>query len=86
MFVESKVKGVQRPVYEEKCHRDGKMSTVYMIADVSRVVVFTFENKTSKPSFNIRMYICIGNMTLGQSSAVLVVDCGIHLEIFSWRI
>ena len=56
MFVESKLKGVQRPAYEEKCRRDGTMSTVYMIADVSTVVVFTFESKTSKPSFNIRRY------------------------------
>ena len=34
MFVESKLKGVQRSAYEEKCRRDGKMSTVFMIADV----------------------------------------------------
>ena len=58
MFVESKLKGVQRPAYEAKCRRDGKMFTVYMIAYVyvSTVVVFTFESKTSKPSFDIRRY------------------------------
>ena len=43
MFVESKLKGVQRSAWEgkclEKCGRDGKMSTLYMIADVSTVVV-----------------------------------------------
>ena len=33
------------------------MSTVYMIADVSTVVLFTFESKTSKPSFDIRRYL-----------------------------
>ena len=56
MFVESKLKGVQRPAYEEKFRRDGKMSTVYMIADVSTVVVFTFESKTSKHFFDILRY------------------------------
>ena len=66
--MESKLKGVQRPAYKEKCRRDGKMSTVYMIAGVSTVVVFTFESKTSKPSFDIRRYRKCDSVSAERSS------------------
>ena len=68
MFVESKLKSVQRPAYEEKCCRVGKMSTVYMIADVNTVVIFTFESKISKPSFNISRYRKCDSVSVERSS------------------
>ena len=70
MLVDSKLKSVQRPAYEEKCCRDGKMFTVYMIADVSTVVVFTFESKISKPSFDIRRYRKCDSGSVEHSSCI----------------
>ena len=69
MLVDSKLKSVQRPAYEEKCCRDGKMSTVYMIAAVSTVVVLPSKARHQNLPLT---YVGIGNVTLGQSSTVLV--------------